>query len=1133
MTAAPKPLPDQPARAAAIAERRRNVIIDAGAGTGKTTIVVARLVELVAPTDDNLQPIPMPRLAAVTFTRRAAGELRLRIRQSLLHALSTPNTSPTRRDRLSAALSELDAAYVGTIHSFADRLLRMRPREARISPAYQIAEDTEELLAETFGRLMHATERDSLPDAMLGLSAAPHAHEAQAALRDALDSGLLRETIEYDNYSKFGLDALVQSFIDTRDVDVPLPPLRPLDTARLHAALHRFIDAIQPASPKSQAGTRLHALARGFRKLITETDPVTLYADILELLDRHARASGYQWRKKIEFDSDPAGYDAWKVLQGSDDTPGVRTTLLQTLGAWLGPRLLRVRPVAIALYEQTKRRHQCVDQLDLVIKLRDLLRDDLPSRQFYQSLFDHIFVDEFQDTDPLQAEIVAYLAEHSPRAPDWRQVELTPGKLTIVGDPKQSIYRFRRADIETYDAARALIARDPSACLEVELEANFRSRAPLITWFNHRFDDILEPSPDGKRFDPTTGSVYNRHLAGGRPGHFPPSVHVVPFQPPGANPRADDLRKLEAEALARYLAWLVDDGGTQIQDPTTGQTRPLGFGDIAILCLSTTKLGFLFPHLDALDIPHAARGATLFLRDPIHRQFLLGLRALSDPDDGIAEAALLRPPFFAVDLHDLALERATRDAPAGEAATSEPIERAREARRIVQNLRRNRFNQSPGSTARDLLERTGIGPTVALGPNGLQRLERLRELCLILGQRAIEEHLDFDSVTAQMRSWVDHPVQLDPPHPIGEDAIQIMTAHQAKGLEFPVVVFWDGCAQWSDVERSVPFRPVRDGSAWSISLDRLSCEVPEDGGLKEREARYRLSERKRLVYVLATRARDILVLPRAGAPNARQITSTLLGDAPSGTVLEQAVYGGQGEPRWWQRGAERVRSLVPGPVGVDLAQRWASALSAAAEPQLQPLAVSAYAHAPAELEAPAATLAPNDAEVPDPGANRMRPREGRYGSTFGTTVHRALELFLLGRRDTVEQALATAIEETGLDHHHTEARADIDRVVTTLQNERLLPQHGRSIALEYPIAGAGRDGNLLTGVIDFLSSDGVTVDIIDFKTDQPPAGDIAHSHAGYLGQAKCYGELLSAAQFKVGRMGLLFTAEVAVRWLRG
>src|SRR5439155_8071392 len=153
---------DVPARTAAIAERRRNVLVDAGAGTGKTSLVVERFVDMVAP-DGGPAPIPIERLAAITFTRKAAGDLRLRIRERLLAALAQPGlgaerSSQLRAAQLRAALAGLDTAYVGTIHSFADRLLHLRPIEAQLSPAYEIAEDDEALVHETFELLLHTVQ---------------------------------------------------------------------------------------------------------------------------------------------------------------------------------------------------------------------------------------------------------------------------------------------------------------------------------------------------------------------------------------------------------------------------------------------------------------------------------------------------------------------------------------------------------------------------------------------------------------------------------------------------------------------------------------------------------------------------------------------------------------------------------------------------------------------------------------------------------------------------------------------------------------------------------------------------------------------------------------------------------------
>jgi len=143
------PVPDEAEREAAVHARGVNVVVEAGAGTGKTTILVHRLVELVAPSDDG-PALPLSRVAAITFTRKAAGELKLRIREALLEALACADLTEVRRGRLRTALAALDRAYLGTVHAFADRLLRLRPVEARLSPAYQIVDDADELLSETF-----------------------------------------------------------------------------------------------------------------------------------------------------------------------------------------------------------------------------------------------------------------------------------------------------------------------------------------------------------------------------------------------------------------------------------------------------------------------------------------------------------------------------------------------------------------------------------------------------------------------------------------------------------------------------------------------------------------------------------------------------------------------------------------------------------------------------------------------------------------------------------------------------------------------------------------------------------------------------------------------------------------------
>ena len=178
--------PDQVQRQAAIGERSRNVVVDAGAGTGKTTLLVSRLIEMLAPADDARAAIEIGRIAAVTFTRKAAGELRLRIRERLLSEAASATVSPERSHRLRGALGGLDIAHIGTVHAFADRLLRRHPVEAGLSPAYDIIEDEEDLLREMHETLVTSSEAGTLAARLAGRRSASRAGEAQATVLDYL-----------------------------------------------------------------------------------------------------------------------------------------------------------------------------------------------------------------------------------------------------------------------------------------------------------------------------------------------------------------------------------------------------------------------------------------------------------------------------------------------------------------------------------------------------------------------------------------------------------------------------------------------------------------------------------------------------------------------------------------------------------------------------------------------------------------------------------------------------------------------------------------------------------------------------------------------------------------------------------
>jgi ATP-dependent helicase/nuclease subunit A len=1118
-----RPAPvDQDQRTAAVFERDRNVVIQAGAGTGKTSTLVRRLVQLVAPEEygqpnSDVESLSMRRIAAITFTRRAAGELSLRIREELLKGLTDPGVIDQRLELLRGALADLDTAYVGTIHSFADRLLRMKPVESRLSPKYEVVEDEDELLEETYQLLLRGVEQGTLKESLAGSGVEDMAVEATQTVVDVLRGGILAQTRETAHAPTLGLDALVAGFIQQRDVPPLQNPVADPDLKSMQFFMQEFVGLTEPISGDSEIGAWLKEMSQRMMGWMKETDPIVLYREIGPRIEERKKQKP---TRKHQCNEDNDVWRVWKALiEGKKnrdvaDTP-LAEDLTGELRTWLGQRLVRLSPVVVALHEKVKARRGVIDQIDLLLKLRDLLRDNLEVRAFYQGLFDHIMVDEFQDTDPLQAQVVQFLCEKKPEAAQADDVDLTPGKLTLVGDPKQSIYRFRRADVEMYDRVTRKLGDD---ALRVELEANFRSVPAMTEWFNARFPDLLGVGDGNATFEPDTGRVFHRDLEAGRLDDRDTAVHVLPLKLDDARGKgkAGEFRELEAEALPNYLRWLVEESGEQILAKGADESRPIRYEDVCVLAVATTNLPLLFTQLDRFDVPYAAGGGKLFLGDALQKQFLLALRAIADPDDGVAEAALMRPPFFATDLRDLFESK-------GDCASGEGQERVQQATVLIESLRARRLERSPGETARELLEQTGLGRMVALGPNGGQRLQRLREICHLLEVRAVEGGLDYDGITAQMREWVAEPAKLEAPRPVAEDAVQVMTVHQSKGLEFPVVVIWDGRALLQGPSNSGGVWNVApNGKSWSLSLSGLEVNNPSSVDLTAREKLYLDEERRRLVYVAATRARDLLVIPLAGQADQRYVCGVLLDGNPTAGVISLDVYEeGKGAP-WSNMLKERVvlEAVADKVVEERVEAAWNTAAIEAGIAQHRPVGVSSVAH---ELI--------TEEEEENEERWKDHDRKGRYGREFGTLVHRAMEISLRDTNVGATDAVARAANETGFRQHLDEAVADVDRGLAALLQEGLSGDVGQSLRLEYPVSGPGDNGTMLLGYVDLVHVKDSRLTVIDFKTDQPPDGEVVELMPAYVEQVKMYGQLLSSVGLGETRCGLLFTGDGGVRWV--
>ncbi|MDX1385578.1 MAG: UvrD-helicase domain-containing protein, partial [Thermoanaerobaculia bacterium] len=567
---------------------------EAAAGTGKTTELVQRLVRVIA--EGRIRDRGMGGLVAVTFTRKAAGELKLRLRQELDRARASADGE--ERGHLEDALGHLEEAHIGTIHSFCAELLRERPVEAGVDPAFVgLSEDA---APRVFDRAFQSWVQDSLQRMPEGVRRAL----SRLALRpprqgqSPLDQ-LRRAAWELAEWRDFGAPWQAPAGDLAAAVDEALARVRSLAALTRKCADPRdtLRSAVEPAEALVDWVERVEAVAA--------VDPDELEARLVALLPALRRD-----RRK--------GYGAFAEGVSRNEVVAARDALLDSLA---GLRDLADADLAFHLradladllvrYEVLKARGGEVDFVDLLLRARDLLRDHEDVRRFFLDRFSHIFVDEFQDTDPLQTEILLLLAAEDASENDWRQVRPAPGRLFLVGDPKQSIYRFRRADVLHYqDVKAALVERGVGL---VRLQRSFRAIAPIQRAINAAF-----------------GREMSEDLDRGQPEYIPlapvreateeqPAVVALPVADPYGYWGRVARRKIEESLptdVVAFVDWLLHESGWRV-GVRGGDARPVAASDVCILFRRYLAWGRDVTRaytrgLEARGVPHVLVGARTF-----------------------------------------------------------------------------------------------------------------------------------------------------------------------------------------------------------------------------------------------------------------------------------------------------------------------------------------------------------------------------------------------------------------------------------------------------------------------------------------------------------------------------------------
>jgi ATP-dependent helicase/nuclease subunit A len=1150
-----------PRRATPIVENReligkeldKTLIVEAAAGTGKTTELVRRIVALI----ENRRA-EIGQIVAVTFSEKAAGELKLRLREELERSRAKAESQSDAGRRLDAAVHDFEEAHISTIHTFCADLLRERPVEARVDPAFAVLTDTQadRLFEEVFASWLH----DQLGNPLEGV---------RRSLRRPVK---WRFDEENENGPIERLRMAARGLREWRDHDAPWR--RPVyDRTAMIKSLSAELKAFAEMSGKpikrddklavSMAPARIasHDIERQKRQ-VGDMVPETVWDGWEAALIALSQHRDFTYPKK-------GTGGAFAIGVTRDEALAMHAQLSQNLGAFrkladadLAALLHEEMRECLVRYEDRKQESGSLDFLDLLIKARNLVCDDAAVRDEFRQRFKVILVDEFQDTDPLQADLLLCLAGNEDGG-------LRPGALFIVGDPKQSIYRFRRADVGAY--RRIADRLGDSGATAVTLQTSFRSVPAIQHFVNAAFRDDMDGDRDALQADyvpllPHRPDAAEQPAVVALPIAYPYGKSL--YGPPQVTQTA--LNEAQPEAIGAFVAWMLSpECAWTVAEGD--RRRKIVASDVCLLFRRFLHFGAditrdYVESLEARGIPHLLVGGKTFHEREEVDAVRTALTAIEWPEDELSVYATLHGPLFAVgeeellEYHSVARAFHPYRIPGELPERLQPVAAALNALRELHAARNHR---PVADTIGRLIALTRAHAGFILWRGGEQVLANVLHISDLARRYESEGGLSFRGFVDMLH---DASTRAESPEaPIleeGSDGVRLMTVHKAKGLEFPVVVLADIACKLSLEAASRYLDPARRLCAVRIG-GWSPVELQEHN---EEEAKRDEAEGVRLAYVAATRARDILVLPAVGDapydkgwirplnralyPPREQWQSpapargvplfkgkvTIMPDARAdGQPVDDTVRPGtyqladlhSGQPyavTWWDpllleqrpddaRGIRREELISkdanPADVAGDRAkydqwkERRAAVQASGATASMRVLTATELAET---VSGKADQIA-----IEDAGFGVLRPS----GKRFGTLVHAVLAtLPLSATKGEVEELAALHAKLFAAPDDERDAAAGIAVKLLAhprFESARAAEQAGRRVWREAPVSLRldDEDGisRLVDGQVDlaYESDDGWV--IVDFKTDI----EIASAQDAYKQQVALYVEAVKRA----------------------
>lgn len=846
----------------------KNLVVVAGAGSGKTFVLVQRFMHLL----DQNPSWTLPSIVAITFTEKAAREMRDRVRQEISQrAAHTPPDDPNAK-RWRTHEASLDSARIGTIHSLCAQILRANAVEANLDPEFEVLDEIDtailldEAIDQSLAELLETPARALLVE--YGVQG------VRTSLHDLITSGQCERLIE--QLADKTTEVLMKDWQAAWEVN----------THRVADALRNdgdFWDCLYwPMSiPEAEQprGDKLWTVWEdilSYRQVLKNGTPLEIKTTIENLAETIVLnvGSDKNWQGRL--------HESKAMLRTlrDDHLKTYKSLFLpppMELDRQLADLLFHWREATALVnkrFRDLKDQNGTLDFNDLENMTAHLLTHYPQVSRRYIQEFKHVMVDEFQDTNAMQRQIIYQLCGiGAKKAP--------AGKLFVVGDPKQSIYAFRGADVSIFRQVSEEIIQ--AGGQQVQLSTSFRSHQNLIGCINELFGNLLKTetrfaSAYSVTYAPMTANRASSHTA----NQSPITLMMLPKTGKnGSGLDAEESRRWEADILASQLGRWVEQK-LEVWDKKSDQHRPLVFGDITILFQSLSNSPLYEETFQSYGLPYlTVAGKGYYDRQEVWDVMNL-LRALHNPADDLSLAAALRSPLFGLSDEALLTLRLRRhgdkllhlwDALSQDAnrtvwepdwlpIPAEDLSAVEFARQILTSLRTLAGRVTIAELIEQILERTGFEAILTGLPNGEKRRANVQKLLTVAEK---SQRVSLGEFNTYLRDMVEAEAREGEATLEAQNAITLMTVHASKGLEFPVVVLAD-CSWKRQPDKPRIGVDPEVGPACRLMADsnESNDDVDKEGfvyKLAQLSAHARdMAERKRLFYVAATRAQDIMVI---------------------------------------------------------------------------------------------------------------------------------------------------------------------------------------------------------------------------------------------------------------------------------